>query len=162
MARLNGWTPALAWVVFRNCGALVCGLFAQIPLVNDAILSNKERHDACVPVFHWIRQNGEPACHLSVYDVVFCATLCCGALLRQYPVEVAIEGLRFVARVGVAQRLCEVTKRAKGTRRLALCNGPVQPVLFALIASEPLGVLFCFAEVLVFRYCGGSTCRDGR
>src|SRR6516164_1491742 len=148
MAFLNGWTPALAWVVFRNRAALACGLFAQILLVNDAILSDKERHDARVPVVHRVGQNGESASHFSVHDVVFRATLCIGALLREYPVVVAVEWLRFVARVGVAQRLCEVTKGTKGTRRPAFCNGPVQPVLFALVAREPLGVLFNFAEVL--------------
>src|SRR6516165_12641859 len=120
MAYLNGWTPALAWVVFRNRAALVGALFAQILLVNDTVLSNKERHDTRVPVFHWIRQNGEPACHFSVHDVVFGAAFCSSALLREDPVVIAVEGLRFVARVGVAQYLCEVTKGAKGTRRLAL------------------------------------------
>src|SRR5215472_3718914 len=134
--RLNGRSPALTGVVFRHRGTLVGRLFAQIPLVNDAVLADDKGHDPCVSVFHWIRQDGESARHLSVYDVVFTATLCSRALLCKYPVVVAVEWLGLVARVGVAQCFCEVTKRAKGALRLAFCNGPVQTVLFALIAGK--------------------------
>src|SRR3974390_2263843 len=106
---LNSRTPALAWVVFRKCGALVGGLFPEILLVNDAILFEDERHDAGVSIFHRIGQKGVSAGHFSVDDVVFGATFCRGTLFSEYPVVVAVEGLRLVARVGVAERLGKVT-----------------------------------------------------
>src|SRR6516165_2416844 len=54
---LNSRTPAVAWVVFRKCGALADGLFPDILLENHAILSKGERHDAGVSIFHRIGQN---------------------------------------------------------------------------------------------------------
>jgi len=57
---LNGWTPTLAGVVLGHCGALICRFFTQILLINDAILSDKERHDPCVPILHWKARMANP------------------------------------------------------------------------------------------------------
>ena len=57
----HGRTPAVGRVEFRHGQGYFSGLFAQIFLVDHAILANDERHDSRVPVFRGVGQNGEAA-----------------------------------------------------------------------------------------------------
>jgi len=53
--------------------------FHQDLLIHDAVSADYKRHDPALPVFHGIRQNGKPACHLSVRNVVLGSTFGAGS-----------------------------------------------------------------------------------
>src|SRR6266576_1620525 len=110
-----------------------------------------------IPEFRGIGQNGKSIGHLSIHDVILRTAFRFVSLLGEYPEVVAVEWLRFVARVGVTRCFCKVTNLVKGAWSLTIWNTPVQPVLFPFIADELLCILLHrvaivgLTEILVLR-----------
>jgi hypothetical protein len=100
--------PAVARVVFRHGYGNVSGLFAQVLLVDRTVLVDNEGHDSRISVFGGIGENGKPTRHLSIDDVILCATLCLVSLFGQYLEVVAVERLGLIAGVRVTGGLREV------------------------------------------------------
>src|SRR5262245_10196350 len=111
-------------------------MFAQIFLVNDAVLADQETHYSRMSVLSGVGQNRKSACHVSVHDVVHGAAFGAVALFREHPEVVSVEGVRLFSRPRIASGLSEVAHLTKRACRLSLCNRPVQAVVLSLIADK--------------------------
>jgi hypothetical protein len=108
VAVLKGAVPSVARVILCHRGGCLRSSFTEIFLIHNAIPANDERHNPAVPVFHRIRQNSKPACHLSVRNLVLgSAPLAAVPCPVQYSEVVAIERLWLVARVPVSQAIAK-------------------------------------------------------
>src|ERR1700761_2751743 len=139
---LSGWfsadhgLPVVARVIVRHGQSQRARRLAEIFLIDGAVLADEEGHDARIPVFRGIGQNGKTARHVSVHDVIHRAAFRLISLAGEYAVVIAIEGLWFTARAGVTDSFREITQRAQGTRRLTFRHTPVEPVLLTFITYK--------------------------
>src|SRR4029077_10393910 len=82
-SRLNRRRPAVARIVIPHGSSHFGCLFAQIFLVEHAVLANDTHHDFPTPASRGIRDNAKPAGHLSVRDEVLGASLSLVTLLGE-------------------------------------------------------------------------------
>src|SRR5271170_8162211 len=67
---LRGYRPSLIGIELGHGGCCLCCISSQILLQQDAVLVDDERHHAGVAIFSGIGNEGKPAGHLSIDDVV--------------------------------------------------------------------------------------------
>src|SRR5215469_9615153 len=133
-------------VISGDHGVCLNGFVAEILLPHYAVSTNYERHDSRISILGRPSQHGK-AGEAAFLKVVLDASLG-GALLREYPVVVAVERLRLVG-VRIAQRLRQFSQTAQRTGTLSLSSRPIQTVVLAFIAHQLLRELVISFEVLL-------------
>src|SRR5579862_4835420 len=133
--------PSVIRVEFlHRSGGLGRG-FPQVFLKEQSILVDDECHHSRVAVFSWIGNEGEPANHLPVDQIVLRTAFCVATLLGQHTEVVAVKRsmrARLYA-ISVIGRECD--HRAERARRLIFGRLPVQAVLLAGVTDDLKGVL---------------------
>src|SRR5205807_3746004 len=107
---LDHAAPSIARIVFRDACCNIGSLFPQIFLIDGTVLADDEGHDSRIPISGWVGENCEAASHLSVRNVIRRAAGGFVSLFCQDLEIVAVEGLWLLARVGVADGFCKITK----------------------------------------------------
>ncbi len=137
-AQLLDWLPIGGRVVFHDGSGDSACVGAQVLLVDDAVTVDDERHDAGVAVFHRGGDDCETARHSAVHDVRFRAAFGLSSLSCEDAERVAVDDWRFV-RSG-ERVLGEYFHAAQRAGRLAVCDGPIEAVLFSCGAEDLRGV----------------------
>src|SRR5215470_12077491 len=112
----------------------------EILLVDDAVLAHDEGHHAGGAPLRGEGDEGEPADHVAVRDVVRGSSGGIRTLGREDAVVVAVKG-RAPVRAAVPLRPRPRDERSERTLRLPRLALPVETILLARRPGQPLGVL---------------------
>jgi len=85
-------------IVFLDFGRQFRRIGSQISLKHDALLAHNEGHDAGVTIFHSRRDDGKPAPHFAINDVLFCPAGCLVSSLRKDTERISVNHRRFIWR----------------------------------------------------------------
>ncbi len=130
--------PGLNVVMFAPIGSRS---LAEVLFVDLAVVTDHERHHAGLPIDRGVRDHREAGDHPAVDHVAVSTAGCAGALARQDPEVIAAIGCATLAPFEVRAALRD--ERAEGTCLVFLPGGrgPVESIVLARRAGDPLRIL---------------------
>src|ERR1700678_696244 len=117
--------PTGIGVEFGNCGCRLCSGLPQVLLDQHAVLAHHECHHPGIAIFSGIGDEGEPAHHLAVDDIVPGPAGCVTALLSQHTEVVTMEWLMRGGLCAIPFGGCKRQQRSQWALGLTLRRLPI-------------------------------------